>query len=275
MVIQGDLNSPTVTSLPGVTPSYGVMSRAAQTPVGFVYASGDHGLWAWNGGNVSQKISEALEDNFFVNEALVGNLNPAAQIYRGPTVDIVPWGDWIVVTNDWVMDTNTGGWWQLGPVTGGTPHLWYGTSWDGNSLYASIAVPTNEYFMDVYSRTSPSTSWVWESYPIRIGTDAKNVNYLVKEVVVRAQGLGTIAVNVTGILDSTSVGLSSPVADGVLTYNSVDDNSQPAMKRLTMGLVAQDVTIEIAAQGADENTPAPILYSIAIGYEEQNPVSPG
>lgn len=270
VVIQGDLNSPTVTSLPGVTPCYGTMSRAAQTPIGFLYASGGRGLWSWNGGNVSQKISEALEDNFY-------EVTLPQKVFRGPTVDIVPWGDWVVVSGDWLMDTNTGGWWRL-PQGQTTPHLWYGVSWDGTKLYAAVASPTSTYFMDVYARTVPTPIWNWKSYPIRVGTDTKNVNYLIKEVVIRAQGSGTVKALLTGIGGATNAFASSPDENATLTFEVASDNTQPSMQRLTMGLPAQDVTIlmnAIGAGGPTGTTPAPIVYSVAIGYEEQNPVSSG
>lgn len=274
VVISGDLNSPTVTSLPGVTPSYGVMSRGAQTPVGFVYASGGRGLWTWNGGNVSQKVSEALEDNFFENQALLTGPVP---VFRGPTVDIAAWGDWVVVTNDWVMDTNTGGWWQL-PEGANGAHLWYGVSWDGDSLYAADAIPIQTHMMDVYQRSAPAGQFSWTSYPIRIGTDAKNMNYLIREVVVRAQGYGTVQVILTGVDVSTNEFRSSPNENAELTFEAGPNNFQPSMQRLTTGLVAQDITINLASTGGTEGgqqAPAPTIFSVAIGYEEQNPVSPG
>ena len=269
VVISGDLNSPQVTWLPGVTSTYGLMSRAAMTPIGMVYASQNRGLWVWNGGNTSTKLSNALDDNF----AQPVGLPP---VIYGPTVDICTWGDWIICTNDWLYDTNLGGWWKLPPGQG-APHQWFGTSYDASTLYAAVGVPTTDYFMDIYQRGNElANEWTWKSTPIRLDNDTANVNYVVREVVIRAQGVGTIDVTVTGIGGSSSDASPSESA----TFGTTD---QPIMHRMTLGntatgggLVAQDVTIELSARGTrppELATPAPILYSVAIGYEEQNPVN--
>lgn len=253
VVISGDINSPSVTRLPGVTPTRGLMSRAGATPIGLVYAVNQRGLWVWNGGNTSQKISNQLDDNFMINQSM-------PQVWRGPTVDIVPWGDWIIVTNDWLYDTNTGGWWQLSP--GGQGHLFYGVSSDGNSLYSTIPVPSNTYFMDVYSRSNPASGYSWTSYPMRSPDDAKNKSLVVREVVIRAEGAGSIITTLTGTGGTTSAGRTSPSAS--LTFLT---STQPQMQRQAVGLNAQDVTITLTSIGLT-GQPAPVIFSVAIGYEE-------
>jgi hypothetical protein len=254
LVISGDLNSPTVTRLPGVTPTHGLQSRAGSTPIGLVYAANHRGLWAWNGSNTSQKISEQLEDDFFT----VLNLPP---VLLGPTVDICPWGDWIIVSNDYLYDTNTGGWFQLAVAGATRPHLYYQLSGDGSQLYASVPNPTNVYALDVYSRQYSSTFFVWESYPIRLPADSKNRPLDIREVVIRASGVGTVTVTLTGTGGTTST--ASPSA----TIN-VTSGKPPAMSRVTMGLAAQDVTVKLISTGANASTTAPVIYSVAIGYVE-------
>lgn len=258
VVISGDLNVPTVTTLEGVMPSYGVVSRGASTAVGFIYASANRGLWAWNGGNASFKLSNQLEDDFFVNP----NLPP---IQRGPTVDIQRWGDWIVVTNDWLYDTNTNSWWQLPGGSIGS-HQWYQASSDGNTLYAAPAVPTTTVGLECYSRLAPANEYTWKSFPIRPPGDSKEKQFLVRKVVIRAQGRGTVTVVVTGNQGANSGAASSPSA--TLTFSTAHDQSQPSMQIVEMGQNAQDVTVEVTAQGNTATSPAPVIYSIAVGYEE-------
>lgn len=263
VVISGDLNTPQVTVLPGVMPTYGVVSRGASTSMGFVYASKDRGLWAWTGANVSQKISNQLMDDFFVNHSL-----PAIQ--RGPTVDICRWGDWIVVTNGWLLDTNTGGWWQLNFGNQFTGHQWFQPSSDGLTLYAAPALPSATVGLECYSRTTPSNSYVWQSYPIRLPTDSKNKNLRIRELVVRCQGDGTVQAEVLGAGGSSSAGASSP-GGGIVTVNS----TRPVMFRVALGLGAQDVTVTLTSTGATVlgvPQPAPIIYSVAIGYDDDVPM---
>ena len=262
--ISGDLNNPTVIRLPGVTPTYGVMSRGADTPLGFVYASGNHGLLAWSGGQNAQKISNQLADNFFVNTSIPNAFLPVA---HGWTVDICRWGDWIVTTNDYLFDTQTGGWWKLNPSATGQPHLYVQPSTIGQVLYA--AVPsishTQTTVIDIYDRNLPSNTWTWTSYPMRLTQGSKDRNYSVQEVVIRAQGAGTIAVTLTGTAGSSTALSPSNTATFTTT-------TRPQMFELHAGVQAQDVTISITATGSGGGA-APILYSIAIGYMEQNPVS--
>ena len=264
--IEGDLNNPTVIRLPGVMSTYGLMSRGVSSPIGFVYASQNRGLWAWQGGQTSVKISEALDDDFFVNPAFA---SLSAQIIHGPTVDCRQWGDWVIVTNDWLLDTNTGGWWQLPPGSTANPHVYYAESSNGQFLFASNAIPTALAAIDVYDRVKPATVFSWTSYPIRLTQGSKDRNYSVQSVVLRVQGRGTVQVTLTGVGGATSSAASSPSA--TLTFNS---SAQPQMLAMRTGITAQDVTIEVVSTGDLVNsTPAPVIYSIALGYNEQNPVS--
>ncbi len=260
VVIQGDLNAPTVTRLPGVTPTKGITSRAGASPIGLIYAVNNRGLWLWNGSNTSQKISEQLEDTFFEVPGVTPGL-----VYNGPTVDIVPWGDWVIVSNDWLFDTNLGGWWKLPLYTDNLAHLWYGVSWDGSTLYACAGIPTATHMLDVYDRATPSTTYTWTSYPMRPANEVKNRSLSVQEVVVRAQGYGTIEVTLTGVQGSAPTGYSP---SQTLTFELGADENQPRMQRITTGLNAQDVIVEITSTGGSSTTPAPILYSIAVGWQD-------
>ena len=80
----------------------------------------------------------------------------------------------------------------------------------------------------------------------------------------RAQGDGTVTVNLTG-LQGTTGGVQSPSA--TLTFETYPDQYQPSMQRVTGGLNAQDVQLEIQSSALSDG-PAPIVYSVAIGYVE-------
>lgn len=260
-VIQGDLNSPTVTRLPGVTSTYGLVSRSAsETPLGLVYASNNRGLWSWAGGITSGKISNQLDDDAFANISAPG------PITSGPVVDVRGWGDWIVVTNDWIFDTNTGGFWQLNASSSGQAHMYYGVSWDGNTLYASVPRPDLAGFaIDMYNRGIPSNFYAWKSYPIRLPSMTPNRGVMVREIVLRAQGEGTVTVILEGVNGTNTQTTASPGTNSILTFTTT---AQPSMQRLTVGQVtAQDVTVTLNAVAAT-GTPAPVIYSVSVGYTE-------
>jgi hypothetical protein len=258
VVISGDLNSPTVTALPGVTPTAGIACRGASTPIGFVYAVNERGLWVWNGSNTSQKISNQLDDASFTPGEGFG-LHP---LFAGPSVQIIQWGDWILASNDWLYDTNTGGWWQLPPGHEQSPHIWYGTSYDGDKLYACLPIPTTNSMIDMYARSTPSTSYTWTSYPMRPPDVGKDKMLVAREVVVRAMGDGIVEI---GVFSDAFSPTYSP--SNILTFETTQDNSTPSMQLITGGVPAQDIVISIFSEAASTG-PAPIVYSVAIGYEE-------
>lgn len=271
-VIQGDLNAPTVTRLPGVTSTYGQMCRTADTPIGLVYASKNRGIWVWNGTNQAVKLSSALEDSSFLP-----SWNGAA-LNHGPAVDCRSWGGWLLVSNNWLMDTTSGGWWQLPLTTHASPdtyrelagYTWYGVSWDGDYLYAAQnCIPTSDagtgHNIDIFSRLVPASTYTWTSYPVRPPDIYKNRPMDIEEVVIRAQGVGTITVTLTGLGGSSSSATTSP--SDTLTFTS---QAQPVVLRMRSVIKnVTDVIVNVTSEATTPGQPAPILYSIAVGYSEQ------
>jgi hypothetical protein len=268
VLITGDLNSPDVIRLPGVTPAYGLMSKAASTPIGLVYASNNRGLWAWNGGNTSIKISEQLEDNFFVN-----NLLPP--IVDGPTVDICRWGDWIIATNDYLYDTQTQSWWNMVDSIWGR-HQWYAVSSDGRYLYAALAtIPGGNNvgpgaIIEIYDRQTPSSSWTWSSLPIKIPTGEMFREAAIREVVVKASGAGQITVGLVG--RNHLLTTDSPSSTATFTSTSQTQTIRVAIGARTVAgpLIAEDITLILSAQATTPGTPAPTVHAVSIGFEDSS-----
>ena len=257
-VISGDLNFPTVTYLGGVTPTYELLQYAAQTTVGFVYASQGNGVWLWNGSSQSTKLSENLNDDFF-------DINSASNPIQFTAAE---WGSWICMTNGWVMDTNTGGWWRL--TNPGFPPMYYGIGCYGTTMWAVAAYVPNATApaLAQYSFATPETTYSWMSYPIAASRDQ---NIAPQRIAVRAQGLGTVTITLTGINGATSVSSQTPF--------TFDSNSQPQIFNSSIGggagsFLAQDVTVTITSTAASTG-PAPIVYSVSVGYAASSPASPG
>jgi hypothetical protein len=253
-VLSGDLDSPNVTFLGGIIATKGVMSRTEGIPIGFPYAVGHRGVWLWSGGSSSEKISDALNDDFYVVPGLPAMASPT------PTVQLQRWGEWMLVSNDWLYDTNQGGWWKMSAPNG--PHLWYGYSNDGNTLWASLVTPNGTRVVDGYQRSVPGGSYVWTSYPI---PESIEHPLAIQKVVVRAQGKGTVTVTLKGRAGSSSV--STPTA---LNFDSL---TQPQLLEVKVGngaepLIADDVTVQISSTGV--GGPAPIVYEVQIGWTESS-----
>jgi hypothetical protein len=259
VIISGDLNNPTVTYLGGVTPTGAQLCTGAQTPVGFVYAADGNGVWVWQGGQSSTKLSNNLNDDFYE----IGLTNTAIKFCACPL------GDWVVMTGGWVLDTTNGGWWLL--ENPGFAPLYYGPAADGSGVWAvagTFSASTTPVIAQ-YSFGTPQTSYTWKSYPIKVTDKGRtNFNLTVREVAIRAQGDGTVTVTFEGVGGSTAVTLP--------TTATVDGN-QPAITRATVGtgtgtFTAQDMTVSMTVAGVSSG-PAPVVYSLSIGVEETTPAN--
>ena len=244
VLVSGDISGPEVTRLQGVVGTGGILGLGASTPLGFFYASNDNGVWVWNGGNTAQKASRNLNDDFF-----------AVPTAGGIAACICAQGDLVYCSNDWVYDTVTGGWWRLTEAGTGNPDLYMLPTGDGAGVWAlpsavSYAAGT-PVVATQYSYNTPAAVFAWQSYPMQ---ESIFKAVIVREVVVRAQGVGTVTVVVTGRDGATSI--SSPTSEAIA---SVD---QPTLYRFIIGrgpsggaLVANDVTVQVVSTGAPAGTP--------------------
>lgn len=260
-IISGDLNFPSVTYLGGVTPTKYAYNQVAQSPIGLIYASNRNGVWVWAGGSGSTLLSENLNDDFYaVWPPLPGGV-PYEFLFD---FSADTWGSWIAMTNGYIFDFTTQGFWRYpNPFPDGAAPLYVGSSFDGQSLYmvANQVTAAGNPVIAKYSIASPSNSFSWTSYPMPQSIDQ---TILVAEVVIRAQGVGTVTVTVTGI-DGTETTAIPVTAE-------FSSDSQPQLVRTRPGVTAQDATITIVSTGAGTG-PAPIVYSLAIGWELMNLVN--
>jgi len=118
--------------------------------------------------------------------------------------------------------------------------------------------------MDMYGRNEPSPSYTWYSFPMRPPEASKNRMVTIREIVVRAQGEGTIQVIVYD-QDNNSVGPESPIE---FMFSVGTDAYKDTMQRSVGGQPCQSFTVSLTSASLDEISPAPTIWSIAIGYEE-------
>lgn len=123
-LITGDMNSPTIRRLPFLEPTRGINHFGIASPLGFVYGSTD-GVFAWQGGDTSQKLSSQIEGFFWnhVNEvesepakfagATYQTLDQTPEIYAGSRGRFGFWNGFVCVPNNYLLDTRTGSWWRF------------------------------------------------------------------------------------------------------------------------------------------------------------------
>jgi hypothetical protein len=176
---------------------------------------------------------------------------------------VCTYGDWVLISNNWLYDCITNSWWRFEDPSF-VQLKYFGTTGFIPTIYGlPCVIPAGEATaIYAYAVQTPRNSFSWKSYPI---LESVNRNLLIREVIVRAQGVGTVEITLQGIAGSTSV--SSPTT---LTF---DTNSQPQLLRQVVGgggvptFVAADVTVQIVSTGTDGG-PAPIIYQVEIGYED-------
>lgn len=250
VVVSGDIADPTVTRLPGVVTAGGTsQGHAASLPSGLFYMH-RLGAYLWRGADTSTKVSNQLEDTFW--------LVPDAEFYGIRRWQAAEWGEWVLTTGNWIYDTITDGWWRLEDPSLYTV-MWCGRGYDATLMWTTAGRYTNATAANVikgWSRTNTAFTYSWQSHPI-----PKSINRLldIREVVVRAQGTGTVTITLTGITGDT------PAQPEVFTFTSA---SAPQLIRKTCYCKGENITVRIQSDSGGVVNPAPIVYEVRLGYNE-------
>jgi hypothetical protein len=251
VIIQGDLNNPTVTSLPGVKSTGVLYGRTDTDQNGFYYCVNKEGAWVWNGGNSSQKISQQLDDNFFLVD------NPISDTtYYGYYCQ--RWGDWMMFSNNWVFNSTTGGWWRLSDPALNS-YFWYVAAYDSRYMYASTATVQNstEGFMTLYDREKPATSFTWQSLPIKLPSEDRTST--ARELVIRASNpyADTAPQIIATLIDDKG---NTSVLD-TWTMNPTIDTVQETRLNCSVKQTTT-IAVNLAVSGA---LYAPVVYGLSMG----------
>ena len=204
VVVTGDINSPNVTWLPGVQPTGNLYGNVGSTPIGLVYCSEDNGAWTWNGGSQSSKISQSLDDAFFLPPefATMGSNNYGFYVNY--------FGDKVYFSNNWMYDTRTGGFWTYYPrkAQSGQDLFWVQPV-NGNYIYAAqLSFTGTNNFMYRFDPATSAQTYQWQSLPFR--TTDRDHRTDIREIVIRA---------------SCSTTQTSPFTVNLLDQNSTGGNT--------------------------------------------------
>lgn len=261
VVVSGDINNPTVTFLPGVRPTGAIAGHADSNEAGLFYCvynggtiePGGGGAHLWGGGNVSQKISNQLDDNFFVVT------NPI--LSRQFSYFCKRWSSYMMFSNNWLFDQGTNSWWRfLNPSIASC--YWIADGFQDNMFYSAITEVASDatVFLYQFDKTIPASSWQWQSLPIRV-TEDRYVD--LREVYVRYSnpygGTGSFTMQVSAIDQAGNVINAEP-----FTWNSAVNRPQP--QRFNIRCQSEDITVRIAVQANTAGQPAPVVHSLSFGY---------
>lgn len=198
LLIQGQLNTSTTIPQPSIRSPGFSLNTGCMTHLGVVYPINSSGVWVIEGGRQSRNLSPYMEPDFWRPRAY-GPANPTSLHYSeatGPSylqtangwgvdyTSCASWGEWVLMPNNWLLDTTTESWWRLdnSPMTdsGNTDTLgyleshWWTTDWTGRwawsapSGYSNVtwdgSTPT--VVLNEYDRLSHRSSFQWLSHPL-------------------------------------------------------------------------------------------------------------
>lgn len=256
LVLQGDLNKPTVISLPNLVSTGNLVCQPTNSPIGVVYGVSDGGAYVWQGQDTSTKISPQLEDDFFV----IPNITqPSA---TSPRASFARWHDWILASNNWLFDIPSQSWWRIEDPNA-RRILWWRTDWTGQYLYGAISNFTNAAPEHVYTwdRTKGTSSYSWQSQPLAT-SQSRLAN--VRELLLTASGKGVVIVTITGLNGKQTTSLFT-----------IDSTGFPVKLRQSVALRAPFMQVRIQVDSGDTTVAAPIVHGLDIGGDVREHIALG
>lgn len=258
-LLRGSVESPTITKLPFIESTYGIVSSPALTPLGLIYGS-RNGVFAWTGGETSQHVSPQL-DGFFWNHA------PNTK-YQGHQARFDWWHPWVMVPNGFMLDSRHNSWWRLDNPADHEPYNVYRVSQQGR-LYAFPWRLTSTANL-LWNQASPdvlTSSWSWKSQPL---VETREQTFKLRDITVLATATdpnSTITVTVSGFNQAGALVTIPPV---VIALSDISDRPQLVMRDL--GQQAESLTyIQVRLEGLCPTLTAPKLHSISFGVLDDKP----
>lgn len=260
IVLHGDMAIFSARTLPYVRGTGLAMNNGSVSPLGYVYPTDGGGVWLWNGGDVSQHLTKHLQPEFWRPPAT--SIDGTANGWGYHWSQATDANNWVIFPNNWMWDTDLGGWWRLDDPADTVFHRAH-VDWRNHFLWCAPSGyrDSSDPVLYEYNLTQYAADYSWQSQPLTTSMD-RVVN--VRDVEVVATGLGTIRLTVTtrddpqgGEVTFTSTSASTPdVVRGVLS-NAVTGNH---------------VTFRVEAQAADPNatTGAPLIHEIRYGIQDSH-----
>jgi hypothetical protein len=249
-IVQGDINNPTVTTLPGVQPTGPFYGRAGAGNGGMYYCSLDQGAFVWNGGNTAQKVSTQIDD-----AAFTPTIYPTLPCYG---YFVQRWGEWMMFSNNWILNTDTGGWWRLDNPSNG---LWYHYTIGVNSNLCYTSWPSvpnrSANCFGVYDKTQPTNSYQWQCLPIRPSALDRTIS--AREVTVRASNPTLDAnaqITVSMVDNAGTVTAQSPWTLSATTRDVQIHNFR-------FGVRSDDLVVRLNCTGTSA---APAIFDLVLSY---------
>jgi hypothetical protein len=271
ILVRGDLDNPTVQRLSGVVGTGGRFTTPTNSPIGLVYAT-RWGVYAWNGGEVSQLLSGQLDGAFWWPYKLGERFGSA------PTGRLAYWNDLILVPNNYAYDTRIQSWWRLEDpaALSDIPFICYAVDPPTGALFAFPAwynVNGAKLFRS-YDATFLATSYSWQSQPLIESRDRVLAVRELELTVSPGSNVNTdqtVAVTITGYDDTGA----PTTATKTFTFSGVN-GAQPIILRGDLSAELQGRYIQVrfltsggATGGGNGNAPKILNCRLATRDNQQ------
>jgi hypothetical protein len=260
ILVRGDMDNPTVVQLPYVESTHGAYSVPAKSNFGLVYGT-SNGVYVWEGGESSRKLSDQLEGWFWNHDTTL--------TYLGNRGRFGWWNPWVVVPNNFVYDSRTQGWWRLDtPANTNVALSAASINSVTNTLYAFPYKLDGDASPMWYTATPDvlADTYTWQSQPlVESRTRVITVQEIHLMVTPESNDAGSVAITLNGY-DADGVAVTPVTTTFTLNANT---NTQMLHKDVVTNFQATHVQVKIVADANDTSTPAPKVHKVSLATAQR------
>ena len=253
LVFRGDIDDPTIITLPNVMSPGRAMSKGTPSTVGYCYVVRGSGLWVWGGGDSAEYLTPQMTADFWVPDP-EEDYTP-----HWKDTNLCAWNEWVILPNGYLFDTVKGSIWRY------ARHRFYfhDTSWDHRWMYATKArFNAEDPFMAWrWDKTLGARSFRWTSTYMPKSID-RSVD--LREVVVVASGHGTVTVRAI-----TAQGIEEEVLDVDSDIPTVIGRAPFSIQGTHLQIQVDSVGSDSTFDGAEGEEDAPTIYELRLGSTER------
>lgn len=272
-IVSGDALAPSsIIKLPAVRGTGQVVQKATECDAGMVYVSQSAGVWAWNGGNTSAKVSNQIPDDACIRADMLSYFTAAPQTkqWAGLNTQHDKLDQFVFFPNNYVFDSTNNSWWQCEDTSIMNFSVFQRSQAVATSMYAMQSLPDvgsspATYTMYRFVTTARASSYAWTSNPIEVTTDS----------LVSLQRIEVVASNPTAT--SCTIKVQPTVPPGQISNTLNQNSTQSFTFTIPAGAIAYrgsvafgysdyNIMIAVTATNSNGSNAAPILHELNMTF---------
>lgn len=270
VLVNGDIGNPiSVIKLPAVQGTGQIMQSLTGCNAGGVYVTQTNGVYAWNGGNTSTKISNQLPDQACVRQELEngGWIGGKGFVGCRSWHDVL--NDYVFFPNNLVFDSNGSSWWQCED-----PNLiqygGFAASKSMNRLiyaapkYSINSAGTVAFENVAFDATMLMSSYRWVSNPVTVNLPDKLASLQTVEIIASNPSSSSCTITVTPTVPPNQSSSFNNIFQP-LTFN-IPPTTMGWRGSMRAGFNEYNICVQVDAVNSNPNNPAPVLHQINLGF---------